>query len=152
MSITASGFFGLTLEKIFKKTQTADLESETAVYCMMVRDAFTPAFDTHDFRADVTSEVTAGNGYTSGGAVLTTTELAVGSPAAGQMNYDSADPQWATATITDAMAAIHYFTTGASATDQLLYLADFVTAATASNGTFTISVDTDGWWYIDFTP
>jgi hypothetical protein len=146
----ASGFYGLTLEKIFKKTQTGDLESETAVQCMMVRSTYTPAYDTHDFRADVTSEVTAGSGYTSGGQALTTTELTVASPAATQINYDSDNPSWATSTITSAAAAIHFFTTGSAATDQLIFKSDFSSPATSSNGTFTITVDTNGWWYWDY--
>lgn len=152
MSITVSGFYGLTLQKMLKKTQTADIEGSSNVWCMMVRDAYTPNFSTHDFRSDVTSEVTAGNGYTSGGDSLISASTTIDTPAVGQINYDSSNVQWTTATITDAMAAIHFLTTGSPATDQLVYLADFVTAATASNGTFTISVDNNGWWYIDYTP
>ncbi len=150
MAITASGFYGLTLEKIFKKTQNGDLESETETKCLMVTDTYTPAFDTHDFRDDVTNEV-SGAGYTSGGQVITTTELGVGSPAAGQMNFDSADPSWSSSTITSAMAAILYYDVGTAGTDQLQFLSDFVTAASTTNGTFTIQVAANGWWYIDYT-
>ena len=152
MAITASAMYGLTLEKIFKKTQDDDLESETEVYVMLVTNTYAPNFETHDFRLDVTNEIANGNGYTTGGQLMTGTELAVGSPAAGQMNYDTVDPAWAASTITLAMAGIHYFTTGASGTDQLIFLSDFVTAATSNNGTFTIQVHANGWWYIDYTP
>ena len=152
MAISASGLFGLTVEKAFKKTIAGDIES-TSVYVMLVTDSYTPAFDTHDFVADVTNEVGTGSGYTAGGKALAATPaLVVGSPAAGQMNYDSADPAWATSTITSAMAGVGYYTTGSTATDQLLWLSDFVTAASTTNGTFTIQVHADGWWYIDFTP
>lgn len=151
MAIASSGMFGLTVEKILNKTQTGDLEANNNVKILMVRDTFTPAFDTHDFRDDVTSEVTAGNGYTAGGMLVTTNVITVGSPAAGQIKYDTTtDPAWVTSTITSAMAAIHYFSTGTTTTDQLIYLADFVTAASSDNGTFTIQVHANGWLYIDY--
>ncbi len=149
MAITGSAFYGLTLEKYLKSTAAVDLESETNVYCIMVTDTYAPAFDTHDFYDDITNEVT-GTNYTAGGQALTTTELTVGSPAAGQIKYDSADPSWASSTIADAMAAVHYGEVGASSADELIFLSDFVTAASTTNGTFTIQVDTNGWWYIDY--
>ena len=151
MAITASGFYGLTLEKQFKKTQAGDMES-VSVYVMLVTDAYTHAYDTHDFVADITNEVTAGSGYTAGGKALAATpSWTVGSPAAGQIAYDSADPAWATSTITDAMAAILYHTTGAGATDELYMLSDFGTAVSTANGTLTVQVDTNGWVYFDYT-
>ena len=152
MAITASAFYGKTLEKFLIDTAGFSLESETAVSVMMVRDASTPDFDADDFRNDVDAEVTAGSGYTAGGATLTGTELTVGSPAAGQLKYDATDASWATSTITDAMAAILYYSTGNSTTDQLVFLSDFVTAATSSNGTFTIQWAANGILYLDYTP
>lgn len=151
MAITASGYYGLTLEKQFKKTQTGDMES-TSVYVMLVTDGYTHAYDTHDFRSDITNEVTAGSGYTAGGIALDATpSWTVGSPAAGQIAYDSADPDWASSTITDAMAAVLYHTSGSSATDQLYMLSDFGTAVSTANGTLTIQVDSNGWVYFDYT-
>ncbi len=151
MAITASGMYGLTIEKAFRSTLAKDIESETEVYVMMVTDTYAPAFDTHDFHDDVTNEV-SGTGYTAGGNVLTTTELTVGAPAGGQIKYDTADPQWTSSDITDAMAAILRTEVGANSTDELLMLSDFVTAASTTAGTFDIVVAGDGWWYIDYTP
>lgn len=151
MAISASGYYGLTLEKQFKKTQAGDMES-TSVYVMLVTDAYTHAYDTHDFRSDITNEVTAGSGYTAGGKALDATpSWTVGSPAAGQIAYDSADPAWASSTITDAMAAILYYTTGSSATDELFMLSDFGSAVSTANGTLTVQVDGNGWVYFDYT-
>ncbi len=152
MAITASGGYGLTFEKIYLKTQTAGMESASAMWCLMCTDTEAPNFDTHDFVADIAAEVTAGSGYTTGGMALASVAVDVGSPAAGQIRVDSADPAWTTSTITSAMAAVLYFTTGNTATAQLVFLSDFVTAATSSNGTFTITVAANGWWYIDYTP
>lgn len=151
MAIAASGYYGLTLEKQFADTLGQNMES-TSVWVMLVTDAYTPAYDTHDFRSDITNEVTAGSGYTAGGQALQATPAwTVGSPAAGQIAYDSPDPAWATSTITDAMAAILYHTTGLSTTDPLYMLSDFGTAVSTANGTLTVQVDTNGWVYFDYT-
>jgi len=151
MSITASGFYGLTLEKYLKSTASVDLESDTDVKCGMVTDTYTPAFDTHDFYDDITNEVT-GTGYTAGGKAITSTELTVGSPAAGQIKYDAADVEWTGSTISDAMAAFLYGEVGASSADELIFLSDFVTAASTTSGTFTIQWHSDGIFYFDYTP
>jgi len=152
MAITASGYYGLTLEKQFKKTQTGDMES-TSVYVMLMLDAYTHNYDTHDFVADLSAnEVAAGSGYTAGGKALAATpSWTVGAPAAGQIAYDSADPAWATSTITNAMAAVLYHTTGSSATDELYMLSDFGTAVSTANGTLTVQIDANGWVYFDYT-
>ena len=102
MSITASGLYGLTLEKMFIDTAAQSLEAETHKG-MLVQDAYTPAFDTHDFRNDVTNEV-SGTGYSTGGTTITTTEITIGSPAAGQLKWDHDDVSWSGSTITSAMA------------------------------------------------
>ena len=152
MAIAASGYYGLTLEKQLRSTSAGDMET-TDVAVMLVTDAYTPAYDTHDFRSpDITNEVTAGSGYTAGGQALAATPaIAVGTPAAGQLNFDSADPAWATSTITDAMAAILYDSSGVATTDELYMLSDFGTAVSTANGTLTVGVATNGWFYIDYT-
>ena len=53
MAITASGYFGLTLEKQLITTGGESLEAETNNLWLLA-DAATPNFDTHDFRADHT--------------------------------------------------------------------------------------------------
>lgn len=152
MSITASGMYGLTIEKAWNAAiafPTNGLESETAVKVLMVTDTYTPNFDTHDFRDDITNEVT-GTGYSAGGIAITSTELTL---ASGVLTYDSADPSWASSTIANAMAAATYFARGgASTADELLFLSDFVTAASTTNGTFLIQVNASGWFTNDYTP
>lgn len=153
MSITASGYYGLTLEKQFKKTQAGDMES-VSVYVLLVTDGLTPDFDTHDFVDDITAgnQIANGNGYTTGGKALAATpSWTVGAPAATQIAYDSADPAWATSTISDAMAAVLYHTTGNTTTDELYMLSDFGSAVSTANGTLTVQVGGDGWVYFDYT-
>ena len=68
------------------------------------------------------------------------------------LTYDAADVSWAASTITDAMAAVGYFNVGTAATDMLIWLSDFVTSASTTNGTFTIQWHASGIFTVDFTP
>lgn len=147
MAITASGLYGLTLEKMMIDTAGQSLEAETHKV-LMVTDTEAPNFNTHDFRDDILAEVT-GTGYTAGGATLTTTEITL---AAGLLTFDAADVSWASSTIANAMAGVGYFNVGTAATDQLVFLSDFVTAASSSGGTFTIQWSASGIFTVDFTP
>lgn len=151
MTVTASGLYGLTLEKFLNVTSlpTNGLESETAVKVLMCTDSESPNFDTHNFRDDITAEV-SGTGYTAGGVVITSTELTISS---GVLTYDAADASWSSSTISNAMAAVGYFARGgASSADELVFLSDFVTAASTTNGTFTIQWHASGIFTVDYTP
>lgn len=135
----AAGYFGLTLEKQFIDTIGLSMESETTVKVMLAQDAYTPAFDTHNFRDDVTNEPGNSGSYSSGGSLLTTTELAVASPAATQISYDGDDISWTTATLT-ARGAVGYFTRGgASSADELIWVSSFGGDVATVAGTFTIA-------------
>lgn len=147
MAVTASGLYGLTLEKMLIDTAGQSLEAETHKV-LMVTDTEAPNFDTHDFRNDILAEVT-GTGYTAGGNTIITTEVTL---ASGLLTYDAADVSWASSTIANAMAAVGYFNVGTAATDQLVWLSDFVNAASSSNGTFTIQWAAGGIFTIDYTP
>lgn len=147
MAITASGLYGLSLEKMMIDTLGQSIEAETHKV-LMVTDTEAPNFDTHDFRNDILAEVT-GTGYTAGGNTLTTTEVTL---AAGVLTFDAADVSWASSTIANAMAAVFYTNVGTSATDQLISLHDFVTAASTTNGTFTVAWHANGLFTLDYTP
>jgi hypothetical protein len=150
MAITASGIYALTQEKMWTDTAGQSLEAETHKE-MLVEDGYTPNFTTHDFRDDVTNEI-SGVGYSSGGSTITTTEIIIGSPAAGQMMWDHADTAWAGSTLTNVMAAIDYFNVGSAATDMLIVLLDFISAVSTSSGTLTVQISSSGAYYSDFTP
>lgn len=144
MAITASGLYGLTLEKFFNNGAALNLEAEDNKVAM-VTDTHTPDFDAHDFYADLTNEV-SGTGYTAGGAALTSTEITL---SGGVLKYDAADVAWTTSTITNAMAAIGY---ADAVTDELIFCSDFVTAASTTAGTFTIVWSASGIFTLDYTP
>lgn len=147
MAISGSGLYGLTLEKLLIGALAESFEAEDNKV-LMVTDTYTPAYDTHDFHADVTNEV-SGTGYTAGGQALTATEITL---AAGILTFDAADLSWTSSTITDAMAAVHYFNVGTSGTDALGFLSDFVTAASTVNGTFAIQWSGSGIFTVDYVP
>lgn len=152
MSITASGLYGLTLEKFLNVTSlpASGLESETAVKVLMVTDTETPDFNADNFRDDVTANEVSGTGYSAGGVVITSTELTI---SGGVLTYDAADASWASSTIANAMAAVGYFARGGADTaDELVFLSDFVSAASSSGGTFTVQWSASGIWTVDFTP
>jgi hypothetical protein len=150
MSITASGLYGLTIEKMFIDTMGQSLEAETHK-ALLVEDGYTPNYDTHDFRNDLTNEVT-GTAYTTGGVTITTTEITPATPSAGTLKYDHDDASWAASTIANAMALVGYFNVGSSATDALIYLLDFVTAVTTSNGLLLVQIAANGVFNLDHTP
>jgi hypothetical protein len=137
----------LSFEKMLIDTLGESLEAEDNKV-LMVTDSETPNFDTHDFRADIAAEVT-GTGYTAGGTAITSTEITVSS---GTLVFDGADVSWASSTIANAMAAVGYTNVGSAATDQLIWLSDFVSAASSSNGTFTVQWASGGIFTIDLTP
>lgn len=147
MTITASGVYGKSLEKMLIDTLGESLEAEDNKV-LMVTDSHTPDFNAHDFRDDITDEV-SGTGYTAGGKAFTTTEVTL---ASGVLTWDSDDVSWASSTISNAMAAVYYTNVGSAGTDQLVLLQDFVTAASTTNGTFTIQQNASGIMTIDYTP
>lgn len=148
MSVTASGFYGLSLEKMMIDTLAISLESETDIKGLLVTDSETPNFTTHDFRNDITAEC-SGTGYSTGGADVTGTDITLSS---GTLTWTYTDPQWTSSTIPLAMAHISYTDTGNAATDCLLLLLDFVTAVSTTNGTLTVDISASGAMTLDYTP
>jgi hypothetical protein len=152
MSITAAGWYGKTLQKMLSAASlpAGGLDSETAVKVLLVTDSYTPDYTNHDFRDDITGEVPNGNGYTTGGNLLTGTTLTV---ASGLLTWDAANTQWVSSTITDAMAAVCYFARGGAASaDELILLADFVTPVSTVAGTLDLQWAAAGIGTWDFTP
>ncbi len=150
MAIIASGLYFLSFEKMFIDTLGESLEAEDQVI-VLVTDTHAPAFDTDDFHADLDNEISGGN-YSS--EALTSTEITV---TTGTLKFDGADTKYDNGaaddvTITNAMAAILHTTVSGSATDQLIGLWDFVTAASSTASTFTVQWNASGMFTLDLTP
>lgn len=147
MAITKAGMYGLTLEKMFIDTAGESMEAEDNKE-LMVTDTYAPNFTTHDFRDDITNEV-SGAGYTTGGVAVTTTEITLSGDV---LTFDAADTVFTTVTVSNAMAGVLYFNVGSAATDQLVLLQDFVTAASSTAANFTIQHHATGILTISFAP
>ena len=143
----ASGLYGVTFLNALKNDLALDLDDTTAdrFKIMLVTSAYTPDFGTHDFKADVTNEV-SGTGYTAGGESLTSVTL---TQAAGVITFDAADVTWASSTIT-ARAAVIYDDSLAS--DPLICYIDFGSDQSSSSGDFVISFNASGIFTLDLTP
>lgn len=117
-----------------------DLDTDT-IKVMLVTSSYTPDQDVHDFKDDVTNEV-SGTGYTAGGATLankTVTQDNVDNEGV----FDADDVTWASSTIT-ARGAVIYKDTGVAATSPLICYIDFGSDKSSNNGNFTIQWNTEG--------
>lgn len=105
---------------------------------MLTTSAYTENKDTHDFRDDVTNEVT-GTGYTAGGAVTTVTVTLDG--ANDRIDIAFGTTTWPTSTITARKAVAYKARGGAASADELVYVNDFGSDVVSSGGTFTANGD-----------
>jgi len=148
MAITASGMFGLTLEKMLTDTSAESLEAEDNMLAL-ISDSATPNFDTMEYWEDLVANEVTGTGWSAGGVALTGTELTVSS---GVLVFDASDISVPNTTIEDAMAAVLRTNSGGNDQDQLVLLSDFVNPVSTSNGTFGIAWHANGILRIDYTP
>ena len=147
MAISAAGLYALSLEKMMIDTLGQSIEAETHK-TLLVQDGYTHDYSLHDFRDDLTNEV-SGTGYSTGGVTQTVTEITI---AAEILTFDMLDTVFPTVTIVDAMAGVFYTNVGTAATDQLICLQDSITAASATAADFTIQHAGGGVFTIDVQP
>ena len=111
------------------------------IWILLVTSAYTPDPDAHNFRDDITNEVT-GTGYTAGGmdmGTITVTQDNTNNRA----TVDAADPVWSGATIT-ARGAVVYKKVGTAATDRLICYLDFGSDISSTAAAFTVQLATAG--------
>ena len=97
----ASGLYGKTFLNSLNNSHALDLDNDT-IKIMLVTSSYSPDFGAHDFKDDVTNEV-SGTGYTSGGNTLGSVTL---TQTGGTIKFDAADTSWSSATITNARGAV----------------------------------------------
>jgi hypothetical protein len=106
---------------------------------MLVTSTYVPNKDTHDFRDDVTNEV-SGTGYTAGGVASAVTVTK--DTANDKVTIQFGAVSWASSTIT-ARGCVYYKSRGgASSADELVAYADFGSDVSSSGGTFGVSAST----------
>lgn len=128
-------WYGLGLQKLV--SGTIDLDTDT-FKMMLTTSAYTPNIDTHDFRDDVTNEV-SGTGYTAGGATLSGVGVTYDA-GSNQVRVTWTDPTWPSSTITARTAVIYKSRGGAASADELLAYVTESADVTSTGATFTVDM------------
>ena len=109
---------------------------------MLTTSTYVPNQDTHDYKDDVTNEVT-GTGYTATGEALTSKTVTY-TAATNKHVLDAADVTWAASTITARIAVIYDSTPATDPTRPLMSYQDFISDQSSSGGDFTIQWNAAG--------
>lgn len=109
---------------------------------MLTTSAYTADLDAHDFKDDITNEI-SGTGYTATGVALTTKTLTI-TGGTNTIKFDADDTSWTTASFTAAFGVIYDATPGSDATRPLLWLVDFGGSQTVTAGTFSVVFNAAG--------
>jgi len=131
MAVTAL-MYGLSISSAFSKK--IDWAGDS-IKVMLLTSTYTPNQDTHQYKSDLTGEVT-GTGYTAGGVALANKTMPYNS-ATNQLSRKADNVQWANSTIT-ARYAVVYDDTGTAGTSPLIGYVDFGANQSSSAGTFEI--------------
>jgi len=117
-----------------------DIDFDTNTFkALLVTSSYVPNKDTHDFRDDVTNEVT-GTGYTAGGATRAVTVTK--DTANDRVTIQFGAVSWATSTIT-ARGCVYYKSRGgASSADEIVAYVDFGSDVSSSGATFSVAAST----------
>ena len=132
----ASLIFNRCLEQWAKGTIDFDTDTFKA---MLTTSSYAENKDTHDFRDDVTNEVT-GTGYTAGGNTVTVTVTL--DTANDRVDISLGGTTWTTSTITARKAVYYKSRGGASSADEIIAYNDFGSDVSTTAGTFTLSAST----------
>lgn len=133
--------------KLYSKMFSAAFNKEMnlltdTIKVMLVTSTYTPDQDVHDYKDDVTNEV-SGTGYTAGGAQITTDTFTY-TAGTNTWAYDGDDTSWSSSTIT-ARTAVGYDSTPATdATRPLLFYQQETVDIVSNNGLWSIVWNASG--------
>jgi hypothetical protein len=120
---------------------TGAVDMDTDTFKMMLVTSTYTAAKSHAKRSDVTNEVAAGGGYTTGGNACTVSVAATDN-ANNDVEISFTVTSWTSATITARAGVIYKSRGGASSADELIGYVDFGSDVTSTNGTFAVTVST----------
>lgn len=106
---------------------------------MLTTSGYTENKDTHDFRDDVTNEV-SGTGYTAGCQTVTVSVSLDTSN--DRVDITLGGATWTSSTITARKAVYYKSRGGAASADELIAVIDFGSDVSTNNGTFTLQSST----------
>ena len=132
--------YGLFQKSLWEKR--IDMAADT-MKLMLVTSTYTPDQDAHQFKSDVTGEVT-GTNYTAGGLALSSGSVAYNA-STNTLTFDAADAAWSNATISNARHAILYDSTpGTDATRPLIAFFSFSENVSTTDGTLQLTWNSSG--------
>ena len=117
----------------------ANLETDT-IKVMLCTSTYTPDQNAHDYKDDVTNEV-SGTGYTAGGATIANNTITISTTTT---KFDGDDAAWASSTITARYAVIYDSTPATDAARPLIAYVDFGENKSSENGTFQLTWNASG--------
>lgn len=131
----------LIYTSMFNAWAKGNIDFDTDTFkVMLTTSAYTEDKDLHDFRNDVTNEV-SGTGYTAGGATVTVTVSAIDT-ANDRQEITLGGATWGSSTITARKAVYYKSRGGASSADELIAIIDFGSDVSTTAGTFTLNSST----------
>lgn len=119
-----------------------DLDTDT-IKVMLVTSSYTPDQDAHTKRSDITNEVAATGGYSTGGEALDNKAVTVDNTD-NEGVFDADNETWAASTITARGAVLYKSRGGASSADELICYIDFGSDKSSSAGNFTLQWAAEG--------
>ena len=128
---------GLLYGLLFTQLWNKEIDFDTDVIKVMLTTVtYVPNQDTHDFKDDVTNEI-SGTGYTATGETLASKTVTY-TAGTNKHTLDGADVSWTSATFTARIAVIYDSTPATDATRPLIGYQDFGADESVTNGTFTL--------------
>lgn len=142
MAVSAK-WFGAGLAGQWSATSARRVDWVTdTIKTLLTTSSYTPDQDTHDFKNDVTNEI-SGTNYVAGGVALSNKSVTYDS-ASNETRLDADDASWSDASFTARYAVTYSDTAGAASTDPVLGYVDFGGDEVVSSGTFEIRWDSTG--------
>lgn len=141
--MATAAWYGQAFQGQFGATtaRRIDWVSDT-INVLLTTSSYTEDVDAHDFRNDVTNEVT-GTNYSAGGVALSGKTLTYDS-ATNESRLDATDPTFTNITVSGIRKAVFYKSVGTSATDPLLWLYTFDGDQTLAAADFIIQLAATG--------
>lgn len=131
----------LIYNSMLNRLVTGNINFSTDTFkVMLTTSAYTEDKDAHDFRNDVTNEV-SGTGYTAGGNTITVTVSALDT-ANDRQELIMGGTTWPASTIVARKGVYYKSRGGASTADELIMVNDFGSDVSTTAGTFTLNSST----------
>jgi hypothetical protein len=131
--------YGKAILSLFNSEMDWDSDSWK---CMLTTSGYSPDQDVHDYKDDVSSEV-SGTGYTAGGATLANKTITY-TAGTNTIKLDADDVSWPGSTITARTAVVYDDTPATAATKPLLCYQQSDADVSSTAGTFSVVWNASG--------